>query len=319
MAFNSYMSMAGKNSINYTDNSTTIAELVKAINSNLAELHYIQNEQNIDNNINQERLAKQGQLLQMQNDDMLKQLRELEMIQSNISNKSRMIDQYNINVSNQDINIRVLYISIILAIILFFSMFIPSYRTIIIVIVIICYIILLMYSYNIFYFRTAFSYINKNNIDNVNKQILSMSNKEYKEFRDMLSPNDNDSNSESEWNDYHCSCPAEEESIQTTININSEDNHLYEKQVGGQYYYDGSAPAQLINPFPRDLSLNENIDWVDYTANGITQYNQKSGQNSVSDHNFYNFNGNSDPRIFIKKSLNNSAAFVNNKTDTANI
>ena len=117
MAEQSYVEMAGDNQLNYSDNSSTIAELVKAINANLAQLHYIQNDQNINININQERLSKQGQLLQMQNDDMLKQLRELEIIQSNIANKNRMIDQYNIYTSDQDVNIRVLYISILLAII----------------------------------------------------------------------------------------------------------------------------------------------------------------------------------------------------------
>ena len=320
MAEQSYVEMAGDNQLNYSDNSSTIAELVKAINANLAQLHYIQNDQNINININQERLSKQGQLLQMQNDDMLKQLRELEIIQSNIANKNRMIDQYNIYTSDQDVNIRVLYISIVLAIILFFSMFIPLYRIIIIVIVIICYIILLMYSYDIFYFRTAFSYINKNNLDSINKQSQSMSNKEYREFRDMLSPLDSESNLDSEWNDYNCSCPAEEEGQEKGQDyVSQEDNSLYAKQVGGQYYYDGSAPAQLITPYPRDLNLNENIDWVDYTANGITKYNQKTNLNLVSDQNFYNIKGSNDQRIQLKKALNNSAGFVNDKTDTANI
>jgi hypothetical protein len=93
---NNYLQLLVSNAYNYLNtNNSTVQELVNAINQNLAELNLIQNELSTVNNLNQEALVKKDQLLRMENDDLMKQLRELETIQSTITNKDRLILEIN--------------------------------------------------------------------------------------------------------------------------------------------------------------------------------------------------------------------------------
>ena len=94
-----YNKLIWSNIGNYQNtNITAIPIIIKSINENLAELTLIQNQMNTKNNINQEILVKKDQLLRMKNDDLMKQLRELEVIESNIANKNRIIEQVNYNI-----------------------------------------------------------------------------------------------------------------------------------------------------------------------------------------------------------------------------
>ena len=105
----------------YQGNATSIEDIVKAINTNLANITAIQNYSNKINNLNSEALIKKEELLKLENEDLMKQLRELESIQSTIYNKERIIEQNNASMKQEDINIRVLISCIVLAILLLIS------------------------------------------------------------------------------------------------------------------------------------------------------------------------------------------------------
>jgi hypothetical protein len=79
------------NTLDTATNDSTTSDIIQAINENLAELTLVQNQMNMDNNINQEILIKKQQLLKFKNDDLMKQLQELEIIESNITNKDKII------------------------------------------------------------------------------------------------------------------------------------------------------------------------------------------------------------------------------------
>ena len=95
----------------------------------------------------------------------------------------------------------------------------------------------------------------------------------------------------------------------------------------GYFYYDGSAPPELITPNnPIPLSppyapgdLNENIQWVDYSQNGeLVISNYGPSYNEFSDTNYYNYNNNN-PQNILQNAIDNSNILVNNTTNTINL
>jgi hypothetical protein len=109
----SYVIGSRENPVGYNDNLTTANEIINSINLNLSQLNYIQNQLNLKSNVNQEILLKQEELLKMENDDLMNQLKKLENIESIISNKDRMIDQTtkNIEITNKNIKFIVFKLS----------------------------------------------------------------------------------------------------------------------------------------------------------------------------------------------------------------
>ena len=176
-----YDKLKTSNMTNYINtNTTAIPNIVKEINNNLKELTLVQNELNKENNINQEILVKKDQLLKMKNDDLMKQLRELEIIQSNIENKNRIIEQTNDNINKQNTNINNLIISAVLAALLFIAVFLygsgkldKGIFSILLIIIIYCYLLLFIYTYNIFYLKDAvFSIFNYGNVVKIENSVL---------------------------------------------------------------------------------------------------------------------------------------------------
>ena len=51
---------------------------------------------------------KQCELIKLENEDLQNQLRELEIIQSTITNKDRLIEQTDLNTMNESLNVFVL-------------------------------------------------------------------------------------------------------------------------------------------------------------------------------------------------------------------
>lgn len=316
-----YLTTALMNAGNYIyTNSDAITQITSAINSNLAELDFIQNELNTANNLNQETLVKKDQLLRMKNDDLMKQLKELEIIQSTITNKDRLIEQTNNNISEQESNIKILVISSILAIILLiafisngFNQISNNYLLIVVITVIVCYFILFIYSYNIFYFKTAITYLFDRKSMRLGNELKNWSQHVKSELEDELFGKKVD------WVNNNCACPIEDESEPDSY---ARDQNITEESIPGQFYYDGSSPQQLLVPTPESptLSLTKSIDWVDYSQDGQVKYNRDSNKVSYDNKNYYNYNVNSkDPANILLNELNNSTALVNNKTNTANI
>lgn len=292
---NNYFKMQSNDFNNYQTNNNSIETITNAINQNLATLDVIQNQMNTLNNLNQESLVKQQQLIQMENNKLIDQLRDLENIQSNIENKTRMIDQLNLNMINQQTNIRVLTVSIILALLILstivmygYGIIEKSYCIIYIIIILISYVILFMYYYNIFYFKSAIDAIFNSNFEERLGNTLKNWSTDIKTI-------------ENEWIDKNCGCDTEEEESSFYFPNNSIQNT---NPLPGYYYYDGSAPKQLLIPTPTssNIKTNENIEWVDYTENSSTNY--------------YNYNNNLSN---LQNMLNKSNTLVNSKTYTTNL
>jgi hypothetical protein len=308
-----YNNMESINLTNYQNtNSSSIPDIIKAININLAELNLKQTKSTVLNNINQETLVKKNQLLRMKNDDLLKQLRQLEDIELRMSNRNRMIEQTNENIRKQDLNIYVLIICAILAIILLIAVMI--YRTgrindkilqIISIIIIVLYVLIFMYAYNIFYYRDAITYFFVKKQPLYGKEIQTWVNTTKSNIQKNIY------GTESAWVNSNCSCPPSEEEESPNNAVYATDANISETEVPGYFYNDGTSPQQLIVPTPVPGMLNESIDWVDFDS---LNHNVAS-----EDTHYYNNNSNTDPRIKSLRNLQFANNFVNSNTLTANM
>jgi membrane-associated HD superfamily phosphohydrolase len=119
------------------------------------------------------------------------------------------------------------------------------------------------------------------------------------------------------WIQTHCDCPIEEE--QNNSDIYSNVQNVSTKEIPGYFYYDGTAPAQLLVPTPDPkIGLNEKIDWVDYSSNGSMKYNPTTNKVSNDNKNYYNYKQNN-PEMNFKKLLDKSDKLVNRNTYTSNL
>ena len=219
---------------------------------------------NTFNNVNQEALLKQQQLLKMENDSLMNQLRELENIQNIVINKDRIIDQTNQNIIDSDNNIKLLVICIILGIILLVCVYLRGYGTLksngIFYGIFAIYVMVFIYVFNVFYIKTAVSYLMDRRSIRLNNVLQKWS------AVSAANKQENKYGSKSSW----------------------EAGDTIQSPRSGYYYYDGTAPQQLLVPLPSsDNSTNfrEKIDWVDYSSNGTIPY-----QN-----NYYNSGSTTDP------------------------
>jgi hypothetical protein len=307
-----------ENPIGYNDNLTTTKEIIKSINLNLSQLNYIQNQLNLKNNINQEALLKQEELLKMENDDLMNQLKKLENIESIISNKDRMIDQTTKNIEITNKNIKFITITIFLVIIILVLLILFYYNILslslistIITLIIIIYLPIILYSYNIFNTKDILSYM-------MNKKDYKLAYKKlgFKNIEDIIKENEKMLKDKLSWIDNNCSCK--------NGNItDEEDNYLkfnsnLHKLSPGYFYYDDSAPPQLLVPNPGDYD-NDQISWVDYSTNGILRFKNNNTTQEDDNNYYYNYQNKLDPRNKLTDKLNKSHTLVNNVTYTKNM
>jgi hypothetical protein len=321
---NSYNSIRNNNENNYEQtNNNSIEQLVNSINQNLAEINLIQNQLSTVNNLNQEALFKKEQLLRMENDDLMKQLKELETIQSTITNKNRLIDQTNYNIENQNQNIRILVVSIILAFSLLIAIMAYGYGKInnrilifIVIVILVIYFILFIYSYNIFYFKDSMKMLFDRRAQRLAYELTT--------FTDNIKNNVNNEidSLKQNWIDENCLCPASSPTSEesSTSYISGSGNNVNGREVPGYYYYDGSSPSQLLVPEPApDMELTDNIEWVDYSPDGNSKYNPALNKMINTNTNYYNYNSNNDPINIQLEELKKSNLLVNNQTYSGNM
>jgi hypothetical protein len=292
-------------------NATSKQNIVDAINKNLVELSIVHNEISQKNNINQEILIKKEKLLQIKNNELMEQLRELEMIESNIANKDRIIQQTNYNIEKQNFYIHSLVISIILSIFLCIIIFLYSTGKIDLQkcillsgILVFCFFILILYTFNILYFKdTITTLFNRKTIQSFDYSVMKWADK----IKSDIDANIN--KKQEKWIDDNCNCdPSEEEEFEEeNTDIYPTDPNIIQKEIPGYFYNDGTAPQQLLipTPNPKKIKLKQSIDWVDYSQNGYQT--------------FYNNNNTTDPNIALKKILNKPNDLVGNQTRTANL
>jgi hypothetical protein len=299
-------------------NSDSVEQITQAINQNLAELNVIQNQLSLANNINQENLVKRDQLLRMQNDDLMAQLRELEIIQSNIANKNTMLDQINTNILNEQTNINTLVGCVILAVILLGVIIAYGYGRIqgslmilLVIIIAVCYVILFFYNYNIFYINTAWNNLFNSNTEARLGQALQTWSTDVK-----TDINTAIYGTEQNWINQNCQCPPSESEEETPLLPYSP--NVSNSPQPGYFYYDGSAPPQLLVPTPVPSEMNENIEWVDYSPNGQRVYNNATNSVTYTNTNYYNYNSNN-PENLLQEELDSSNILVNSSTSTINM
>ena len=291
-----------------------INSIIKSINDNLAELTLLENQINIGSNVNQETLLKQEKILKMENDKLMQQLTELQYIESIISNKNKIIEQTNLNIDEQNTNIKVLFTILGFSLILFIAVMLYGYKTIkleillfIFFVLIVCFFVVYIYSYNIFYFYDDIQGLFGNGFKRLENEIVKQSESIDKNLRVGLYGD------EKVWEDNNCDCPPDEE---TEISYASDNNssEMGNKVIPGFYYYDGSAPQQLLVPLPpstNNIYKSKNydkIDWVDYSKNGTIPFN-----------NYYNQHNKNDPKNILREKLNRSTHLVNNETNTSGL
>lgn len=270
-------------------------------------------------NINQEILVKKDEFIKLQNEDLTNQLRNLEAIQSNIENKNVIIDQINYNMQLQQNNITILIVSILFGIVLLGTLFSYGYGFIqysmfiyIIIYLIVVYVLFIIYQYNIFYIKSALLAIFNGNLpQRINNSVNDIQNYAINQIEEDLY------GSESKWLETNCKCPPG----QTGATSGTFDDTLgmFEEEPG-LFYYDSSAPPQLLlsNPqapdylpmsqTPNSTSL-ESIKWVDYDS---TQQNYST--------NYYNYNNNGrDPSNTLRNELNDANIYVASETWTSNL
>jgi hypothetical protein len=325
-----YNTLKNSNLSNYTNtNTTSIENIIQAINENLSELTLVQNEMNTSNNIDREILVKQDQLLRMKNDDLMNQLKELELIESNIANKDRIIEQTNNNIQNQNNYINNLIISIGLALILLkivhlysIGMLDNTKFIIILIIIILLYLVMYLYTYNIFYIKDAITLlINRRTLNSLENKVTTWAT----DIKNIAQTNNN--NIQQNWINNNCSCPAPtvEENAEE-ISIYATDPNVSTKEIPGYFYYDGTAPAQLLvpTPDPVKLNLNETIDWVDYSSNGNVLYNPNTNKINYDNTYYYNYKNTNDPVLALQKQINefnsnsNGISLVDSETYSTN-
>lgn len=311
----SYKYIQNKNiDLYHQTNPKSLSPIVKSLNQNLKKYNFIQNQYNTLNNLNQEALYKKEQLLRLHNDDLSKQLSILDTIQANISNKDKLIEQTNLSINNYDINIKISIFIIVLSIALFasviyygFGVISPSLLKIIFIVIMVLYVISLMFVYNILNFREI---LNKKTIQKAAYEIKYIGDKIYSDAQNQVNQ------LKTEWVDANCNCPVQEEGPPSIFAL--ADNAIV-KEIPGLFYYDGTAPQQLLFPPPNpfELDLTQQIIWPDYSPDGSVKYNPTSEQIEYTNKNYYNYENNKVPTIMDTpneetKPLTNSVTYTAN-------
>ena len=285
---------------------TTVQNLNSAVDT--TNLNY--NTANTVSNINSQILLKKDQLIKMKNEDLNKQINNLQNYESSIINKDRLINQTDLHVKNNDIKIKFLIFSMVLVFLglILFTIHKGKYISdlifkILVTILITIFILSLLITFNIFYFRTIFvefwQYRKNQRLLNA---VSDWTNYAKTDLQTNLYGNKDD------WEDENCDCPPDEEVLPTEGNISV-------TTKPGYYYYDGNAPKQLIvnndtkggepvdvSDTP-DMEIFDKIQWVDHDN---YTYEEGEGKGTYQ----------------IKPNNNNlykNGLLVNNSTYTANL
>jgi hypothetical protein len=315
---NEYNNLQQSNPIMYQyTNNSALEDIAKAINENLAQLNWIQNEIDIVGNLQKETLFKKEQLLTMENEDLLKQLRELEIIQNNIANKDKIIHQTNMSIEKDVFHSRILIVGIILALILFTIVYLYGSGIIskslfikLLIIILVIYVFMFIYINNIFYLRDALNYVFTKDIQ-LAKKITKWAKIEIDDLKTDIYKD------EQEWIKNNCGCPIEEEIQEETLYPGGV--NIIQPRIPGYFYYDGTAPQQLLVPTPNPkLNLSDKIDWVDYSPDGQIYYDSKLNKNISINNKYYNYKDKNDPKNILTNALDKARIFVDDETRSAN-
>ena len=251
--------------------SEMLEDTVSNLNSQVDTTNLSYNTGNTVSNIQSQILLKKDQLIKMKNEDLNKQVNNLQNYESSIINKDRLIDQTQTHMGYNDTKIRFLIYTLVLIIIgfLLFAIYKSGYIPALVfnilgTILVVIFVLLLFITFNIFYFRTIFVefwQFRKN--DRLLNSVSDWTNFTKTNLQTKLYGNKDD------WEDENCDCPPDEEVLPTEGNISVTGKP-------GLYYYDGNAPKQLVvnndtvggeavdvSASP-DNQIFDKIQWVDH-------------------------------------------------------
>ena len=193
-----------------------------------------------ENNVYNEILIKQDQLMKIKNDQLNNQLDKLKDLENNIINKDRLIEQTDKHIEKNDKNIFILYVSLGLAIIVFLSIILYAIGhvndrilNIIVITIILTFLIILLYTYNIFHFASLVNFID-------NRRNLRLQNS-ISNFERKFGLQQRLYGSEKDFIDENCDCPVTEE-------IFTDEENIGVDIKPGYFYYDKNAPKQVLVP-----------------------------------------------------------------------
>ena len=286
-------------------------QVSKQLQSKLSSINLQTNSQDLNTqnqiyNINNEILVKQDQLEKIKNDELEGQLDQIKSIENSIINKDRLIEQIHVNMHNNDENIYMLYIGIFFALVLMTVVALYALEKIndklfgiLVVLLILVFVTMIMYKYNVLYFKTVSHFIDNrknlailNSIKDLGSQVQSnMQERLYGSKQDFI--------------DENCDCPVTED-------IYNEEEGASVNVVPGYFYYDKSAPKQLLVPnggdkidvsADSDSEIFDKIDWVNHDK---VMYDTNSEESS-----HYQMNPNADKLYTNSKLVNDSTYTVN--------
>jgi hypothetical protein len=297
----------------------TLQSTIDSANANLSNLDLIQTQLNLSTNLNQDGLLKKNELIRLQNDNLNDQLKDLELLQTNIITKDRIINQIDENIIIQNSNISSLITLLIFGILLIILIILFGYNTIntkafftYLTFLVIIFCIIFIYIYNIFYFKDSITYLGNR------QKIVTELGTELKTWGKAIKT---DVNSDldylkDEWIENNCGCPpVQEEEEEEILEEDLIFGETFEEQAPGYFYYDGNAPQQLLVPIPRRKN-KLSIDWVDYSKNGQVYFDKDTNKSHYEDDNYY---GSTPEQSLANRILNDNNPFVNNKTFTLNL
>lgn len=286
-------------------------QVSKQLQSKLSSINLQTNSQDLNTqnqiyNINNEILVKQDQLEKIKNDELEGQLDQIKSIENSIINKDRLIEQIHVNMHNNDENIYMLYIGIFFALVLMTVVALYALEKIndklfgiLVVLLILVFVTMIMYKYNVLYFKTVSHFIDNrknlailNSIKDLGSQVQSnMQERLYGSKQDFI--------------DENCDCPVTED-------IYNEEEGASVNVVPGYFYYDKSAPKQLLVPnggdkidvsADSDSEIFDKIDWVNHDKIMYDTNSEESGH--------YQMNPNADKLYTNSKLVNDSTYTVN--------
>ena len=317
-----------ENKVGFNDDLTTAKQIINSIKLNLSQLNYVQNQINLKNNVDQEILLKQEELLKIENDELMNQLKNLENMESIISNKNKMIEQTGKNIEQTNFDIKFITISILIAILILIvtilygtNVITSTILTSIITITIIIYLCFVFYFYNIFNIKDIVSFmVNRKNFELKHKGVYLPN------IDDIIKKNHVIGEDELSWISSNCSCPnniiqeEDNDKLNSNYDLNKlNSNYDLNKLSPGYFYYDNSAPPQLLVPNPEN-SDKDRINWVDYSDNGVVRFNNDNNIIQEDNNNkYYNYINKADPRNKLINKLNKSHSLVNDITYTKNM